>query len=110
MAAQRCAKGAKVRGGYPLSAPFTPFCPGLHPSAGFAPFCQVCTLLPGLHPSARFAPFCQVCTLLHLFLACCTRLPGDRRIYSMTPKAQDETPWYRDGLAFRCTRCGNCCT
>lgn len=21
-----------------------------------------------------------------------------------------ETPWYRDGLAFRCTRCGACCT
>jgi Fe-S-cluster containining protein len=19
-------------------------------------------------------------------------------------------PWYKDGLAFRCTRCGNCCT
>jgi Fe-S-cluster containining protein len=22
----------------------------------------------------------------------------------------DETPWYRDGLAFQCTRCGDCCT
>jgi len=22
----------------------------------------------------------------------------------------DETPWYRDGLAFQCTRCGACCT
>ncbi len=21
-----------------------------------------------------------------------------------------EEPWYRDGLAFECTRCGNCCT
>jgi Fe-S-cluster containining protein len=21
-----------------------------------------------------------------------------------------EQPWYRDGLRFRCTRCGNCCT
>jgi Fe-S-cluster containining protein len=20
------------------------------------------------------------------------------------------TPWYQDGLRFRCTRCGNCCT
>src|SRR6516162_5367809 len=30
----------------------------LHPSARFAPICQVCTHLPGLHPSARFAPFC----------------------------------------------------
>ena len=20
------------------------------------------------------------------------------------------TPWYRDGLRFRCTQCGNCCT
>jgi Fe-S-cluster containining protein len=22
----------------------------------------------------------------------------------------DDQPWYRDGLRFRCTRCGNCCT
>lgn len=21
-----------------------------------------------------------------------------------------EKPWYRDGLAFECTKCGNCCT
>ncbi len=21
-----------------------------------------------------------------------------------------ETPWYRDGLRFECTQCGNCCT
>ena len=21
-----------------------------------------------------------------------------------------DKPWYKDGLAFRCTRCGNCCT
>ena len=21
-----------------------------------------------------------------------------------------QTPWYRDGLAFECTRCGSCCT
>ncbi len=21
-----------------------------------------------------------------------------------------QEPWYRDGLRFRCTRCGNCCT
>ena len=21
-----------------------------------------------------------------------------------------EEPWYKDGLRFRCTRCGNCCT
>src|SRR6185295_19350314 len=21
-----------------------------------------------------------------------------------------EEPWYKDGLLFRCTRCGNCCT
>lgn len=21
-----------------------------------------------------------------------------------------EGPWYRDGLSFRCTQCGNCCT
>lgn len=25
------------------------------------------------------------------------------------PKAADD-PWYRDGLRFTCTRCGNCCT
>src|SRR5262245_45312320 len=22
----------------------------------------------------------------------------------------EATPWYRDGLRFRCTQCGNCCT
>src|SRR6516162_9779717 len=34
----------------------------LHPSARFAPICQVCTHLPGLHPSARFAPFMSYAT------------------------------------------------
>lgn len=24
--------------------------------------------------------------------------------------AQPESPWYRDGLTFACTRCGACCT
>ena len=24
--------------------------------------------------------------------------------------SRDESPWYRDGLAFECTRCGACCT
>jgi Fe-S-cluster containining protein len=24
--------------------------------------------------------------------------------------ANSEGPWYRDGLSFRCTRCGACCT
>jgi Fe-S-cluster containining protein len=24
--------------------------------------------------------------------------------------ATEPLPWYRDGLAFACTRCGNCCT
>ena len=24
--------------------------------------------------------------------------------------SSDPTPWYRDGLAFECTRCGACCT
>jgi Fe-S-cluster containining protein len=24
--------------------------------------------------------------------------------------ARSDSPWYRDGLAFECTRCGNCCT
>ncbi len=23
---------------------------------------------------------------------------------------ETSSPWYRDGLAFTCTRCGNCCT
>ena len=23
---------------------------------------------------------------------------------------QRKSPWYRDGLAFTCTRCGDCCT
>lgn len=27
----------------------------------------------------------------------------------MTPEATD-SPWYRDGLQFTCTRCGACCT
>lgn len=26
------------------------------------------------------------------------------------PPAAPEDPWYRDGLAFTCTRCGACCT
>ena len=24
--------------------------------------------------------------------------------------AEQDPPWYQDGLAFRCTRCGHCCT
>ena len=24
--------------------------------------------------------------------------------------ADESAPWYRDGLRFTCTRCGNCCT
>jgi Fe-S-cluster containining protein len=31
----------------------------------------------------------------------------DRRLMSASPS---ESPWYRDGLAFECTRCGACCT
>ena len=27
-----------------------------------------------------------------------------------TPKTAAHTPWYSDGLAFTCTRCGACCT
>ena len=23
--------------------------------------------------------------------------------------SDDRNPWYREGLRFRCTRCGNCC-
>ncbi|HEV3385605.1 MAG TPA: YkgJ family cysteine cluster protein [Gemmata sp.] len=26
------------------------------------------------------------------------------------PVKNDEQPWYADGLAFECTRCGKCCT
>ena len=25
-------------------------------------------------------------------------------------RSRAKTPWYRDGLAFSCTRCGACCT
>ena len=32
----------------------------------------------------------------------------------MTPRTEDtpseDGPWYRDGLRFECTQCGNCCT
>lgn len=27
-----------------------------------------------------------------------------------TERATSPEPWYRDGLAFTCTRCGDCCT
>jgi Fe-S-cluster containining protein len=27
-----------------------------------------------------------------------------------SPPAADPDPWYREGLAFTCTRCGDCCT
>jgi Fe-S-cluster containining protein len=36
-----------------------------------------------------------------------TRVPDVPRV--SLPVADDE-PWYRDGLRFRCTTCGNCCT
>jgi Fe-S-cluster containining protein len=26
------------------------------------------------------------------------------------PRKPAESPWYREGLAFTCTRCGSCCT
>jgi uncharacterized protein len=26
------------------------------------------------------------------------------------PSSDPDSPWYRDGLAFSCTRCGACCT
>ena len=29
---------------------------------------------------------------------------------SATPDAEADQPWYQDGLRFRCTQCGNCCT
>ncbi|MCH2114284.1 MAG: YkgJ family cysteine cluster protein [Pirellulales bacterium] len=29
---------------------------------------------------------------------------------SNRPEAASEQPWYRDGLRFECTGCGNCCT
>ncbi len=28
----------------------------------------------------------------------------------MSKKRESTTPWYHDGLAFSCTRCGACCT
>jgi Fe-S-cluster containining protein len=28
----------------------------------------------------------------------------------MTKRKESTAPWYRDGLAFSCTRCGACCT
>jgi len=28
----------------------------------------------------------------------------------MADSSKPTTPWYRDGLAFECTRCGACCT
>jgi Fe-S-cluster containining protein len=32
-------------------------------------------------------------------------------INSMKPTdPEQDSPWYEDGLRFRCTRCGNCCT
>ena len=35
----------------------------------------------------------------------------DRRLESRTmSKPESESPWYQDGLAFSCTRCGACCT
>ena len=33
--------------------------------------------------------------------------PGDQTSMS---KSRGPAPWYRDGLAFECTRCGACCT
>mgnify|MGYP000863215831 CR=1 FL=1 len=35
-------------------------------------------------------------------------VPFDRETFLMMKT--DETPWYRDGLRFECTRCGACCT
>ena len=26
------------------------------------------------------------------------------------PRSAEKSPWYQDGLAFECTRCGACCT
>src|SRR4051812_853201 len=37
------------------------------------------------------------------------RLPLPERAPRMSPP-RPESPWYRDGLQFRCTRCGACCT
>ena len=28
----------------------------------------------------------------------------------MTEQQTNDAPWYADGLKFRCTQCGNCCT
>ncbi len=29
---------------------------------------------------------------------------------SSKPTGADESPWYKDGLRFSCSQCGNCCT
>jgi uncharacterized protein len=31
-------------------------------------------------------------------------------LFVVEPSSGSESPWYRDGLAFECTRCGACCT
>jgi uncharacterized protein len=35
---------------------------------------------------------------------------GAAKINSMMPTAPPTEPWYHEGLRFRCTRCGQCCT
>jgi Fe-S-cluster containining protein len=44
-----------------------------------------------------------------LLIAGVGRLFYTDRMSDASPTAADE-PWYRDGLRFTCTQCGNCCT
>jgi uncharacterized protein len=36
--------------------------------------------------------------------------PTHSKINSMTTEATAREPWYQEGLRFRCTMCGDCCT
>jgi Fe-S-cluster containining protein len=36
--------------------------------------------------------------------------PAKQTVLAGGTMGQTETPWYQDGLAFECTRCGACCT
>ena len=37
-------------------------------------------------------------------------MSDQRRVGEATPGGPEEDRWYRDGLRFECTSCGNCCT
>lgn len=39
-----------------------------------------------------------------------TPMIGERDVGPAMSRSRVEPPWYREGLAFSCTRCGACCT